>query len=68
MLKRGNFYKDGTFIPYQMPQDYRPSSGRGSCGNCGMFSQKNMFCGIYKTQGVRDTYVCNKWRKRYFKR
>ena len=53
MNKRSNFYPNGEFIPYQMPQDYRPSQGRGSCGNCGMFSQRHYFCGLYRTKGVR---------------
>ena len=66
--KRSMFYPNGEFIPYQMPQDYRPATREGSCGNCGMFSQKHMFCGIFRTKGVRDTYVCNKWIKRHFKR
>ena len=66
--KRSMFYSNGEFIPYQMPQDYRPSQNRGSCGNCGVFSQKHMFCGIFRTKGVRDTYVCNKWRPRRIKR
>ena len=40
MNKRNNFYPDGTFIPYQMPQDFRQSTGRGSCGNCGHINSK----------------------------
>jgi len=68
-MKRSNFYPNGEFIPYQMPQDFRQAKrGEGSCGNCGMFSQRNYFCGIYRTRGVKDTYVCNKWRPRHFKR
>ena len=38
--QRSMFYPNGEIIPYQMPQDYRPSTGRGSCGNCGLFSVK----------------------------
>ena len=69
MNKRSNFYPNGEFIPYQMPQDFRLAKrGEGSCGSCGMFSQRRMFCGIYRTQGVKDVYTCNKWRPRYFKR
>ena len=69
MLKRSNFYPNGEFIPYQMPQDFRKSFGRGSCGNCGMYSHRGGgFCGIYRTRGVKDTYFCNKWRPRHFKR
>ena len=33
-----------------------------------IFSNKHSFCGLYKTRAVKDTYVCNKWRKRHFKR
>jgi len=66
--KRSNFYTNGEFVPYQMPQDFRPATREGSCGNCGLYSQKHNFCGVYKTRGVKDTYVCNKWRKRHFKR
>ena len=40
MNKRSSFYSNGEFIPYQMPQDFRPSQGRGSCGNCGLYSNK----------------------------
>ena len=69
MDKRSNFYPNGEMIPYQMPQDFRPSQGRGSCGNCGMFSHRGGgFCGVWRSRGVKDTYVCNKWRERHFKR
>ena len=68
-MKRSNFYPNGEFIPYQMPQDFRLAKrGEGSCGNCGMFSQRRMFCGIYRTQGVKDIYTCDKWRQRHFQR
>ena len=62
-----NKHKRRTWKKYR-GQDFRPSQGRGSCGNCGMFSQRHYFCGVYRTKGVKDTYVCNKWRPRYFKR
>ena len=63
------FYPNGEFIPYQMPDHFRQAQrGSGSCGDCGMYSNKNQFCGIYRTRGVRDTYVCNSWRKRHFQR
>ena len=69
MTKRSVFYPNGEFIPYQMPQDYRPAKkGEGSCGNCGLYSNKHGFCGVYRTKGVKDVYTCNKWRVRYFKR
>ena len=66
--KRSNFYPNGEFIPYQMPQDFRLATrGKGSCGSCGLYSRPRNFCGIYKTQGVKDIYVCNKWRPRRLK-
>ena len=68
MLKRSNFYPNGEFIPYQMPQDFRKSLNKEACGNCGLYSNRRSFCGMYRTQGVKDVYVCNKWRKRFFKR
>ena len=69
MVKRSNFYPNLEFIPDQMPQDFRKSFGRGSCGDCGMYSHRGGgFCGIYRTRGVKDTYFCNKWRPRHFKR
>ena len=40
MNKRSNFYANGEIIDFRLPQDYRPSTGRGSCGNCGLFSLK----------------------------
>ncbi len=66
--KRGVFHEDGTMIPYQMPNDYRKQSSADSCGNCGMFSNRRFFCGVYNTMGVKDTWTCNKWRKRHLKR
>ena len=55
-MKRSNFYPNGEFIPYQMPQDFRPSQGRGSCGNCGMFSERRMFWCIQDSGSQR--YLC----------
>ena len=55
MLKRG-FYPDGTFIPYQMPNDFRKSVGKEACGNCGMYSERRSFCGVFQTIGVKDNY------------
>tara|TARA_Y100000592_G_scaffold7269_1_gene10356 strand:+ start:1813 stop:2013 length:201 start_codon:yes stop_codon:yes gene_type:complete len=63
-MKRSNFYPNGEFIPRRMPQDFRPSQGKYSCGSCGVFSRKHSFCFQFRTRGVRDTYVCNKWRPR----
>ena len=66
--KRGMFYPDGKMIPAGMPDDYRPQKSADSCGNCGMFSNPRFFCGIHNQYGVKDTWTCNKWRKRRFKR
>ena len=60
-VQRGDVKKFKVFVRNRR-------TGRGSCGNCGLFSQKHMFCGVYRTKGVKDTYVCNKWRPRYIKR
>ena len=68
MNKRSSFYSNGEFIPYQMPQDFRKALGKEACGNCGMYSLPRNFCGVYRTRGVKDNFVCNKWRKRHFKR
>ena len=67
-MKRSSFYPNGEFIPYQMPQDFILSKTKEACGNCAMYSNRRSFCGIYRTQGVKDTFTCNKWRKRYFQR
>ena len=63
-MKRSNFYPNGEFIPHRMPQDFRQSQGKGSCGSCATYSRKHGFCFTYKSRVVRDTYVCNKWRPR----
>ena len=68
MNKRSNFYPNGEIIDFRLPQDFRPSSGRGSCGNCGQYSNKRSFCNIYKSFGVKDVYVCNQWRQRHFRK
>ena len=47
MNKRSNFYPNGEIIDYRLPQDFRPSSGKGSCGNCGQYSNKHAFCNVY---------------------
>ncbi len=65
---RANFYPDGTFIPYQMPPDFRKSLNKKACGNCGLYSNRRGFCGVYRTTGVKDTFVCNQWRESHFKR
>ena len=68
MNKRSNFYPNGEMIDFRLPQDFRPSKGRGSCGDCGQYSNRRSFCNIYKAFGVKDVYVCNQWRPRHFKR
>ena len=55
-------------IDFRLTQDFRPSKGRGSCGDCGQYSNRRSFCNIYKAFGVKDIYVCNQWRPRHFKR
>tara|TARA_R110000796_G_scaffold46700_1_gene112938 strand:- start:1014 stop:1220 length:207 start_codon:yes stop_codon:yes gene_type:complete len=68
MTKRNIFYPDGTMIPIRMPDHFEKSTSKSACGNCGMYSNRRSFCGIYKTAGVKDTYICWKWRERHFKR
>ena len=31
-MKRSNFYPNGEMIDFRLPQDFRKSEGRGSCG------------------------------------
>ena len=68
MNKRSNFYANGEMIDFRLPQDFRPSKGRGSCGDCGQYSNRRAFCNIYKAFGVKDIYVCIQWRPRHFRR
>jgi len=67
-MKRSNFYSDGTFIPYSLPQDFRKAQGKEACGNCGLYSNRRGFCGRYQTIGVKDNYICGQWRQRHFQR
>ena len=62
------FYPDGRFIPFKLPDHFRKSTTKEACGNCGMYSNVRSFCGVFKTDGVKDNFVCNDWRQRYFKR
>ena len=55
-------------IPANMPEDFRKSQGAEACGNCGQYSNRRSFCNIYRAFGVKDIYVCNKWRRRFFTR
>ena len=48
---RANFYPDGTFIPYQMPPDFRKSLNKKACGNCGLYSNRRGFCGVIEQLG-----------------
>jgi len=61
-------YPDGLIIPTSLPDDFRPATGKEACGNCGMYSNRRSYCGIYNTPNVRDNWICNKWRQRFFKR
>lgn len=55
-------------IPHSLPEDFRPSIGKEACGNCGMYSNRRSFCGVYQTNRVKDNWICNKWRQRFFQR
>ena len=66
--KRSNFYPNGEIIDYSLPQSFELSKTKEACGNCGLYSNKWSFCGKYMAKGVKDTYVCESWRKRHFKR
>lgn len=61
-------YPDGLIIPASLPDDFRPATGKEACGNCGMYSNRRSYCGVYNTPNVRDNWICNKWRQRFFKR
>ena len=67
-MTRSNFYPNGERIPANLPQDFRNSLGAEACGNCGQYSNRRSFCNIYRAFGVKDIYVCNKWRRRFFTR
>jgi len=67
-IKRSNFYPNGEIIDYSLPQSFRKSLSKESCGSCGLFSERRSFCGRWGAKGVKDTYVCHEWRKRFFKR
>ena len=67
-MKRSNFYPNGEMIPANLPQDFRKSQGAEACGNCGQYSNRRSFCNIYRAFGVKDIYLCNKWRRRFFTR
>ena len=68
MSRKSNFYPNGEFIHYTLPDSYALSKTKQSCGNCAMYSNRRSFCGVWKAQAVKDTYICHKWRMRYFKR
>ena len=67
-MKRSNFYSDGTFIPFPLPQDFRKAQGKEACGNCAWYSNARGWCNVWRTIGVKDVYLCSKWRKRHFQR
>jgi hypothetical protein len=66
--KRSNFYPTGEIIDYSLPQSFTKALKGASCGDCGLYSNARSFCGRWGAKGVKDTYVCHEWRKRYFKR
>ena len=41
--KRSNFYPNGEMIDFRLPQDFRQSQGRGSCGTVGNIVIKDHF-------------------------
>ena len=61
-------YDNGEMIPNKLPDDFRPATGKEACGNCGMYSNRRSFCGVFQEFRVKDNWICNKWRQRHFKR
>ena len=51
-----------------MPQDFKKSDNNQACGNCGMYSNRRSYCGVYRAFRIKDIYVCSKWRQRHFTR
>ena len=68
MIKRSLFYQNGEMIPNRMPQDFGKANGNRACGNCGMYSNRRSYCGVFREFRVKDIYVCGKWRQRHFVR
>ena len=66
--KRSNFYPNGEIIDYSLPQSFQKSLKAEACGNCGLYSNKRLFCGRWGAKAVKDNYICHEWRKRFFKR
>ena len=62
------FYPNGEIIHYSLHESFKKSTTKSACGNCGMYSNKRSYCGIWKAPYVKDNYVCDKWRMRFFKR
>ena len=54
---RNNFYEDGSMIPSVLPEHFRKTTSAEACGNCGMYSNRRSFCGIYRTMNVKDNYI-----------
>lgn len=67
-MKRSNFYENGEIIDYSLPQSFRKSLTKEVCATCGLYSNKRSFCGRWGSKGVKDNYVCDEWRQRFFKR
>ena len=68
MSKKSNFYPNGEFIHYTLPDSYALSKTKQACGNCAMYSNRRGFCGTWRAPAVKDIYTCHKWKVRYFKR
>ena len=67
-MKRSNFYENGEIIDYSLPQSFRKSLTKEVCATCGLYSNKRSFCGRWGSKAVKDNYVCDEWRQRFFKR
>lgn len=68
LLKRSNFYPNGEVIDYSLPQSFQISKKKEACGNCGLYSNRRLFCGRWSAKFVKENYICHDYRKRFFKR
>lgn len=66
--KRSNFYPNGEIIDFSLPQSFQLSKTKEACGNCGLYSNRRSYCGRFNAKAVKDNYICNEWRKRFFQR
>jgi len=68
MKKRPSFYPNGEIIDYKLPQTFQKSKSRAACGNCAWFSNRRSYCFTFNSMGVKDNYICHKWKLRTFVR